>query len=44
MEPTGVQPKVLTPCQVRFERETETEYETVSIIEIASGIKVEEVH
>ena len=43
-EPTGGQPEVITPCSVRFELETETEYKTVSIVDGAHGIPVEEVY
>jgi hypothetical protein len=42
-EPTGPQPEVVTPCEVRFETDTETEYETVSIIDVELGIPVQEV-
>jgi hypothetical protein len=42
-EPTSSQPEVITPCEVRFEETTETEYETVSIIEVELGIPVQEV-
>lgn len=41
--PTEGLPKVITPCEVRFELETETEYKTVSIVDVALGIPVEEV-
>ncbi len=40
-EPSGEQPDVVTPCDVRFEWETDTEYDTVSIIDVQLAISVE---
>jgi hypothetical protein len=34
-------PQVVTSCSVDFELETSTEYETVSIVNVAHGIPVE---
>ena len=42
-EPSVTEPQVVTPCEVRFEWPTETEYESVSVIDVAMGIPVEEV-
>ena len=40
-EPTGQQSKVLTPCPVKYEEETDMEYDTVSVVGIQTGIPVE---
>lgn len=40
--PTDVVPDVQTPCPVRFDWPTTATYDTVSIIDVAAGIPVEE--
>lgn len=41
--PTDVQPQVLTWTPVRWEEDTDVEYDTVSIRDVVSGIRVEHV-
>lgn len=43
-EPTGIQQEVLTWTPVHWEQDTDVEYETVSIRDVATGIPVEDVH
>jgi hypothetical protein len=41
--PGGDVPQVLTPCFSRYEEKTRSEYDTVSIIEVQTGIPVKQV-
>jgi hypothetical protein len=43
IEPTDPNPEVVTTVEVHYEKETDAEYDTVSIIGQALGIQVEDV-